>query len=216
MYKRQTLDRVAHIDTRPAKALLEGRQVLAMCDIDNPMYGETGAATIFGPQKGAGPEEVKRLDANLRHLSAIIEKDLGLSVATLPGSGAAGAMGAGVVAFLGGELRSGIDTVLDLIRFDQMLEQADMIFTGEGRIDSQSLRGKVISGIALRAKEKGVPVVAVVGSVGEGAQGAYELGVSAIFSINQQAEAFETARFKSAQNLRATVQNIIRLEKALR
>ena len=125
-------------------------------------------------------------------------------------------MGAGVVAFLGGELRSGIDTVLDLIGFDQMLEQADMIFTGEGRIDSQSLRGKVISGIALRAKEKGVPVVAVVGSVGEGAQGAYELGVSAIFSINQQAEAFETARFKSAQNLRATVQNIIRLEKALR
>lgn len=211
-----TLDRVAHIDTRPAKALLEGRQVLAMCDIDNPMYGETGAATIFGPQKGAGPEEVERLDANLRHLSAIIEKDLGLSVATLPGSGAAGAMGAGVVAFLGGELRSGIDTVLDLIGFDEMLEQADMIFTGEGRIDSQSLRGKVISGIALRAREKGVPVVAVVGSVGEGAQGAYELGVSAIFSINQQAEAFETARFKSAQNLRATVQNIIRLEKALR
>lgn len=211
-----TLDRVAHIDTRPAKALLEGRQVLAMCDIDNPMYGETGAAYIFGPQKGAGPEAVKRLDANLRHLSAIIEKDLGLSVATLPGSGAAGAMGAGVVAFLGGELRSGIDTVLDLIGFDRMLEQADMIFTGEGRIDSQSLRGKVISGIALRAKEKGVPVVAVVGSVGEGAQGAYELGVSAIFSINQQAEAFETARFKSAQNLRATVQNIIRLERTLR
>ena len=107
-------------------------------------------------------------------------------------------------------MKSGIQTVLDLIGFDDMLDGTDLVFTGEGRIDSQSLGGKVISGIAGRAKKKDVPVIAVVGSIGDGAEGAYDLGVASIFSINQKAEAFETAQYKSKENLTAAMDNIIR------
>ena len=187
-----------------------------MCDVENPMYGPKGAAHVFGPQKGADKAMVRRLDEGVKQMAETIRSQLGLDLDQVPGTGAAGAMGAGIIAFAGGRLQSGISTVLDLIGFEKMLEGTDLVFTGEGRIDSQSLDGKVISGIAQRAKKQNVPVVCVVGSVGDGIEGAYDMGVSAIFSINQKAEAFETARYKSAQNLKATMENILRLIKASR
>lgn len=208
-----TMKDIAQIRTSSANKLLKNCKITAMCDINNPMYGETGAAFVFGPQKGADPEMVKRLDQGLVHLSNIIEKDLDLSVSNIAGAGAAGAMGAGVVAFLGGQLRPGIDAVLDMVNYEELLQDVDVVFTGEGRIDSQSLRGKVVIGVAGRAKQAGVPVVAVVGSIGDGATGAYDLGVNAIFSINRRAEGFETARYKSQKNLAATVEDILRLWK---
>ena len=129
----------------------------------------------------------------------------------MPGAGAAGAFGAGIVAFLGGKLQSGIETVLECVRFDELLEGADMVFTGEGQMDSQSLHGKAVIGIAGRAAKKHVPVTVIVGSVGDGAEGGYEMGVSAIFSINRRAESFDISRGKTRQNFEATMDAIVRL-----
>lgn len=206
-----TLERIAKIDISAARENLAGCHITVMCDIDNPMYGETGAAYIFGPQKGADEAMVKELDRQLRCLSQAIIENLGRDVSALPGAGAAGAMGAGIVAFLGGELKQGIDTVLDTVGFEQIISDADLILTGEGKIDSQSIRGKVVIGIARRAKPAGVPVVAIVGDIGEGVEPAYELGVTAIFSINNVAVPFEKARLRSKQDLAATADNLFRL-----
>ena len=206
-----TMGDIVSYDTSAAKQLLRGCTLTAMCDIDNPMYGEQGAAAIFGPQKGADPAMVKQLDENLLRLAIVMEQQSGRNIAAIPGAGAAGAFGAGVVAFLGGELRSGIETVLDCVQFDALLKDTDLVFTGEGQLDSQSLRGKVVIGVARRAKEKNVPVVAVVGAIGEGAEGAYNEGVTSVFSINRRAEDFSISRSKTKENFTATMDSIIRL-----
>lgn len=205
-----TLHKITAIDTSEIKQLLKNCTVTAMCDIDNPMYGVNGAAYIFAPQKGADAAMVAELDYNLRMLSETIIKTLGIDVSELKGAGAAGAMGAGIVAFLGGSLKSGIHTVLDLVRFDKLIENADIIFTGEGKIDGQSLRGKVVIGVAERASEKNIPVVAVVGAIGEDAKKSYKNGVSAIFSINQAAVDFSVSRYQSEENLAATIDSLLR------
>ena len=207
------LIRISRIDNSRTEELLDGVRITGMCDIDNPMYGETGAAYVFAPQKGADAEMVKLLDQNLRALAEAIDQSLGKDVSGLPGAGAAGALGAGIVAFLGGHLRSGIDTVLNLVEYEKLLAGADMVFTGEGRIDAQSLRGKVVIGVAKRAVATGVPVTAVVGSIGDGAEGAYDLGVSAICSINRQAQDFEQSRYSSKENLEKTMEDLLRFYK---
>ena len=206
-----TLHQIVDYDTTAAEVLLSGCTLTAMCDIDNPMYGPQGAAAIFGPQKGADEAMVAQLDQGLRHLAAVIRHRTGRDVNKVPGAGAAGAFGAGVVAFLGGVLKSGIETVLDCVGFDELLQDTDMVFTGEGQLDSQSLRGKVVIGIARRAAAQQVPVIAVVGSIGEGAEGAYELGVTSVFSINRRAEDFSVSRHKTRENFSATMDSIVRL-----
>ena len=206
-----TLEQIVSYDTAETERLLSGCTVTAMCDIDNPMYGAQGAAAIFAPQKGADEEMVVLLDRNLVHLGNLMQQKTGADIACMPGAGAAGAFGAGIVAFLGGKLQSGIETVLECVRFDELLEGADMVFTGEGQMDSQSLRGKAVIGIAGRAANKHVPVTAVVGSVGDGAEGGYEMGVSAIFSINRRAESFDISRGKTKQSFEATMDAIVRL-----
>ena len=202
------LNRVANIDV---SGRMELPEIVVMCDIDNPLCGESGASAVFGPQKGANPAMVQRLDAGLHHLAEVVRRDLGLEIEALPGAGAAGGMGGGSVAFWGGRLQMGIETVLDAVRFDGLVRGARMVFTGEGRLDGQSARGKVIAGVAKRAKQAGVPVTAVVGAVGEGADGIYDLGVSAVFSINHAPEAFETARLRSRENLARTMRNVMGL-----
>ena len=206
-----TMYRIAAYDAEAAQQLLRGCTLTAMCDIDNPMYGPQGAAAIFGPQKGADAEMVTMLDHGLRHLADVMKGQTGQDIAAIPGAGAAGAFGAGVVAFLGGGLRSGIETVLDCVQFDELLKGTDMVFTGEGQLDSQSLRGKVVIGVARRAAAQGVPLTAVVGSIGEGAEGAYELGVTSMFSINRRAEDFSVSRGKTKENFTATMDAIVRL-----
>lgn len=208
-----TLSKISKINVTEARNFLSGCSITAMCDIDNPMYGKYGAAYVFGPQKGADEAMVIELDKNLKILSQTIIKDLGIDVSEIPGAGAAGAMGAGIVAFFNGNLKSGIKTILNLIRFDEIIDSADLIFTGEGRIDSQSLRGKAVIGIAEHAALKGVPVIAVVGAIGEGAEKAYDMGVSSIFSINRAAIAFEESRHLSKENLAATIESIMRFSK---
>ena len=209
-----TLDRIARIDNRAAQALLRGVRITLMSDVTNPLCGPLGAAHVFGPQKGADSAMVERLDANLAHLAAVVKRDLGADVADMPGAGAAGGMGAGCAALLGAELRSGIEAVLDLVDFDARLAGADLVITGEGRIDSQSVRGKVISGIAKRTQHANVPLVAIVGSIAPDADAAYDLGVSAIFGIDRTAKAFSEYAAESAAYYRATLEDVLRLIRA--
>ena len=205
-----TLSKIAKIDISPLKAMLGDIEIVAMCDIDNPLYGESGAAYVFSPQKGADAATVKLLDDNLKAGAKIVKEQLGVDVADLPGAGAAGGMGAGMVAFFGATLKPGIDTVLDTVGFENIAADADMIITGEGRIDSQSLRGKVVIGIAQRAKEINVPVVAIVGDIGDNMDGAYDMGVTAIYSINRVAVPFSVAKHRSKSDLALTVDTLMR------
>ena len=210
-----TLSRIARIDNAETKRLLHGVEVVAMCDIDNPMHGQRGAAYVFSPQKGADTEMVRLLDAELVALDQTITRELGLRVAEIPGAGAAGAMGAGAVAFFGAVLKPGIETVLDTVRFEERIAGADFVITGEGKLDSQSLRGKVVIGVSRRAKQLGIPVFAVVGDVGDDIDEAYREGVTAIFSTNHLAIPFSEAKKRSALDYRLTIENLFRALKAM-
>lgn len=205
------MTKIAHMDISAVQEKLQGVRITAMCDITNPMYGENGAAYVFAPQKGADAECVELLDQNLRALSEIIKKDLKTDVSELPGAGAAGALGAGVVAFLGGELKSGIHTVLEFIGFDEALDDAQLIFTGEGRVDSQSLQGKVISGVTEQANKKGVPVIVVAGACEEDAAELYQHGVYGVFSSCRKAEDFSVQKKWAKENLASTMEAILRM-----
>lgn len=204
-----TLNRIAHIDQSQLRPDLP--ELVVMCDIDNPLYGEQGAAYVFGPQKGADSETLPLLDRGLRHLAERIQADLGVDVSKVKGGGAAGGMGAGMLAFFGGRLQSGIETVLDTVGAEALFREADFIFTGEGKLDAQSLGGKVVVGVARRAKKCGTPVIAVVGAVEGDVEAVYEEGISAVFPICREAKDFSLVRHKAKENLRLTMENICRL-----
>lgn len=208
-----TLKNIRNIDVTELDARLGGVEIIAMCDIDNPLLGEHGAAHIFGPQKGAGPEEVIRLDEGLGHYADMIRECMGVEVAELRGAGAAGGMGAGVVAFFNAKLNSGIETILDTIHFDRQITGSDMVITGEGRIDGQSARGKVVAGVAARAKKQNIPCIAVVGGIEDDAYQMYDLGVTAMFSILREAKPFAEIQEKSKENLRREMESLMRFYK---
>ena len=208
-----TLKDVVKIDLGDSQEKLRGVEIVTMCDIDNPMYGLHGAAYVFGPQKGADAEMVKFLDDGLRHVGEAIRKDLGRDLTEVPGGGAAGAMGVGMVAFFGSTLQMGIETVLDTVNFDAILAGADAVFTGEGKLDTQSLRGKVVIGVARRAKKQNVPVIAVVGGVDLDVDEAYDEGVKAIFTINRLPQDLSVSSAYSDLNLAFAMDNILRMMK---
>ena len=151
-----------------------------MCDVNNPLTGPTGATYTFGKQKGGTPEILDRLEAGMKHYAAVIQEKLGVDADHFEGAGAAGGLGAAFKVFLKANMKSGIETVLDLIDFDGLLEGVDLVVTGEGRIDWQSAFGKVPSGIGMRCKRKGIPAVAIVGGMGDGAEKIYDFGVESI------------------------------------
>ena len=206
-----TLGRIARIDTAEAAALLRSVEITVMCDVTNPLYGPTGAAYVFAPQKGADAEKVKSLDAGLRHFGDVIRSQYGLDVSAMPGAGAAGGMGAGCVALLGGTIQSGIDAVLDVTGFDRQLEGADLVITGEGRIDSQSADGKVVSGVARRTRAKGVPLIAIAGGIADSAGAVYDIGVSAMFSTDRAALPVDMLGARSPGDYEATLSDIMSL-----
>ena len=208
-----TLKDVKSIDFSEKSTLLDGVQIITMCDIDNPPYGESGAAYVFAPQKGADNQTVELLDQGVRQVCDLIKNTLGQDLSTLSGGGAAGAMGAGMVAFFGSTLKMGIDTVLDTVGFDEIISDADVIFTGEGKIDGQSLRGKVVIGVARSAKRQNVPVIAVVGGAEGDMEKAYEQGVTAVFSINRLPQDFSVSRHNSKENLAFAMDNLLRVLK---
>ena len=206
-----TLGRIARIDNAEAEALLRSVEITVMCDVTNPLYGPTGAAYVFAPQKGADAEKVKSLDAGLRHFGDVIRSQYGLDVSAMPGAGAAGGMGAGCVALLGGTIQSGIDAVLDVTGFDRQLEGADLVITGEGRIDSQSADGKVVSGVARRTRAKGVPLIAIAGGIADSAGAVYDIGVSAMFSTDRAALPVDMLGARSPGDYEATLSDIMSL-----
>lgn len=210
-----TLKDIEHIDISKRLPALDGIELITMCDIDNPLYGEKGAAYVFGPQKGATPEMVKELDNGLKHLDQVLQSDLKLSLAEIKGAGSAGGMGCGMVAFFGSTLQMGIETVLDTVKFDELLKDADYVLSGEGKIDIQSIRGKVVIGIAKRTKKANVPLLAIVGDIGDDIEEAYEKGVSGIFSINRVAVEYKDAKKRARQDLYLTVDNLLHYMKVL-
>ena len=154
--------------------------ITVICDVSNPLTGPLGATAVYGPQKGVTEETFDILESGMKNYERLIKETTGMDMSRVPGSGAAGGLGAALVAFLGAALKPGIDTILDYVRFEELIEGADLVVTGEGRIDGQSMYGKVPVGIARRCERKGVPVVAIVGGMGPGAQKAYEFGISSI------------------------------------
>ncbi|MGI6498250.1 MAG: glycerate kinase [Oscillospiraceae bacterium] len=211
----ETLKDICTIDPSPARALLAGISIQALCDVDNPLFGPNGAAFVFAPQKGATEEMVRQLDDGLRHYGALLERlPGGAGVCSLPGGGAAGGLGAGLSALLGASLSPGADLLLDAAGFDRMLPSCDLVITGEGQLDSQSLRGKAVLSVCRRAKAKGVPVAAFAGAVSGEEQGAYDQGLTAVFPINRQLLSLEEALTKTGENLRAAARNLMRLIKA--
>ena len=205
-----TLAKIARIDLSGRDPRIAECRFTTMCDVTNPLYGEKGAAYVFAPQKGADPEAVRRLDAGLRSAAELLRRDCGLDLAGIPGTGAAGGCGAGVIAFLSSELKSGIDVVLDLKEFDREIADADLVLTGEGKFDSQSLDGKVVSGIAKRTVKTNTPLVVLAGCAAETPE-CYDRGVTAVFSIQRRALPLEEAMKVNGESLYKTAYNILKL-----
>lgn len=174
------LEKVADIDVSGIHPAVAEAEITVMCDVNNPLTGPDGATYTFGKQKGGTPEILDRMEAGMKQYAKVIEEKIGKDVDQIAGAGAAGGLGAALCVFLHANLKSGIETVLDLIDFDTLLEGTDLVITGEGRIDWQSAFGKVPSGIGMRCKNHGVPAVAIVGGMGTGAEKIYEFGVESI------------------------------------
>ncbi|MYM22003.1 glycerate kinase [Duganella sp. FT135W] len=178
------------------------------CDVSNPLVGLQGASAIFGPQKGATPEMVAQLDDNLRHYAAIITRDLGLDVADVPGAGAGGGIGAGMMVFLGGSLRPGSEIVTAAVGLDAAVADADLVITGEGRIDGQTIHGKTPIGVARVAQRHGKPVIAIAGSLASGAAVVHDHGIDAVFAAVSRPCTVEEALANAALNVRSAARNI--------
>ena len=208
-----TLSQIYKIDMNNIYSKIKDVEFISMCDVDNPLCGKLGASAVFAPQKGADEDMVKLLDEGLAHLAKIIKRDLHIEVKDIKGAGAAGGLGAGSIAFLQSKLTKGIDVILDTIKFDELVSKADIVFTGEGKFDSQSLHGKVVMGVANRSQKYKTPVIVVTGAIGENIQEAYNKGITAIFSINKEPMEFSKSALKSKENMILTMENILRLLK---
>ncbi|MBY5991033.1 glycerate kinase [Ferrimonas balearica] len=205
------LAQLARIDTRHLDPRLGQLTVEVACDVDNPLCGPKGASAVFGPQKGASDAVVAELDAALAHYAECLEAQLGQSVAHQAGAGAAGGMGAAALAFLGATLRPGIDIVLDTVGLEAHLAGADLVITGEGRIDSQTIHGKTPMGVAKRAKAHGIPVVGLAGSVSDDVAVVHEHGIDAVFSILPRPLTLAEALVEARPFLRQAARNIAAL-----
>lgn len=191
------------IDPRLAKVKLE-----VACDVDNPLCGLKGASHIFGPQKGATPAIVEQLDTNLAHYAEIINVQLGQDVKDIPGAGAAGGLGAALLGLFNASLRPGIDIVMDAVNFTDIVSDADLVITGEGRIDSQTIHGKTPIGVARAAKKFHIPVIGIAGCLSNDCDVVYEHGIDAVFSVVPRAMALADAFEEAAFNVQMTARNV--------
>lgn len=205
------LGRLASIDLSGFDPRLKDVQVEVACDVTNPLCGPTGASNVFGPQKGATPEMIKQLDNNLHHYANVIKEQLGKDIRDMPGAGAAGGLGAGLVVFLDGVLKKGIELVIDYTGLENKVQQADMVWTGEGSIDFQTQYGKTPLGVAEVAKKFGKPVLAFAGRIGDQTEVLYDKGIDAIFGIMPGASSLEDALKQGQDNLERTAENVARL-----
>ena len=180
-------------------------------DVDNPLYGEEGAAYVYGPQKGADEEMVIKLDEGLRNYSNIIKKDLGKNIGAVKGAGAAGGLGAGLVVFLNAKMKSGVDIVIESTKLEEKMKSIDLVITGEGSIDFQTQFGKTSYGVAKLAKKYKKPVIGICGSLGQGVEVLYDHGFTSIFSIGDKPMTLEESMERTPELLQKTIENITRL-----
>jgi glycerate kinase len=202
------LANLIRIDTGSMDSRLELCRIEAACDVNNPLTGPQGASAIFGPQKGATPEIVAQLDDNLSHYASLIHRDLDVQADTMPGAGAAGGMGAALLAFCGATLRPGIDIVMEAVGLEAAVQDANLVITGEGRIDSQTIHGKTPIGVARVAKRYGTPVIGIAGSLSSDVDVVHEHGIDAVFSVLSRTGTIDDALADAAANVRAASRNI--------
>ncbi len=207
--KIHTIDQ-AHIDPR----LGESRFTIA-CDVDNPLIGPAGASYIYAPQKGATPEMVELLEQNLSHFADLVESTLGVQIHSHPGAGAAGGVAGALLAFFDGKLEAGVKIIATVTKLEQAIATADLVITGEGKIDEQTIHGKTAFGVARIAKTYNVPTIALVGSIGKGVEQLYPHGFTAVFSIINKPLTLDEAVSQTAPLLIETTEQVIRLCKHL-
>lgn len=205
------LKKLSKIDISNIDARLKDIEFEAACDVTNPLCGKNGASAVFGPQKGAAPAMVELLDESLLHYSQIIEEQLQRSVCDIPGAGAAGGLGAGLLAFTNTRLSKGIDMVIEYTRLKEIIKKADFVITGEGGMDRQTLYGKTPFGVARIAKDKKKKVIAITGYIGKGIDELYKNGFDAIFGIVPYPMTLDKALQTGKENIERTVENIVRL-----
>lgn len=205
------LNRLAKVDMSGLHTRINESKITVACDVDNPLYGPNGAAYVYGPQKGATKEIVRELDQGLMILADVIKRDLARDVADLPGAGAAGGLGAGLMAFLNAELKSGISVVLEALRAEEVFSRASLIVTGEGRIDGQTLHGKVPIGVARAAKKYGKPVIAIAGGLGDNLEPLYMEGIDGLMSIVPEPMSLDEAMQKARVLVADAAERVARL-----
>ena len=199
---------LAHIDLTGLDKRLKACRIEVACDVTNPLTGEEGATAVFGPQKGATPEMIVTLDNALAHYAQVIARDLGIDVLNLSGGGAAGGMGAALYAFCGAQLRQGIEIVTDALQLADQVADADLVITGEGRIDSQTIHGKVPVGVAKVAKRFNKPVIGIAGSLTADVGVVHKHGIDAVFSVIYTICSLEDALENASENVRMAARNI--------
>ena len=202
------LARLERIDVSALDPRLAECRIEVACDVDNPLTGARGASAVFGPQKGASAEMVQALDANLARLARIVERDLGVAVEAVPGAGAAGGMGAAMLAFFGATLKPGIEIVTAAVDLDTHVRDADLVITGEGRIDFQTVHGKTPIGVARVAKRHGKPVIGIAGSLGAEVGVVHAHGIDAVFSVLGKPCTLDEALRDAAANVELTARNV--------
>lgn len=207
----ESLAAIERIESNKLHPALSETRFEVLCDVKNPLHGPMGAAYVFGPQKGANAAMVERLDLGLQQFGALLEKTFGQDFASPPGAGAAGGMGAACLAFLKGQLHPGIEAVMNLTHFDAALQGADLVFTGEGRLDSQTLSGKLVRGIASRAQQFGVPTVALCGAIDADQAFLDLIGLKAAFAIGRKIQIFDDALASTAENLEFVAEQVMRV-----
>lgn len=208
------LQEVADIDVSKIHPAVTAAEFTVMCDVTNPLTGPDGAAYTFGKQKGGTPEILDILENGMVRYASLIRDKLGVDVDKIPGSGAAGGLGAAFCVFLNAGLKSGIDTVLDLVHFNELLKDVDLVITGEGRMDWQSAFGKVPSGIGQRCRERGIPVVAIVGGMGHKAETLFDYGVDSIMTTISGAMELDEALERSEELYVSAADRVFRLLRA--
>jgi len=205
------LSSIEHIDLKYVDKRLADFEIMVACDVDNPLCGEAGAAAVFGPQKGADGSDIKLLDNGLRHYGNKVLEILNADVADIPGSGAAGGMGAAFLAFTRATLKPGIELVLDAVKLDAQLAGADLVITGEGRIDQQTIHGKTPMGVAQAAKQFDIPVIGIAGSLGDNHHMVSQCGIDAVFASTPKAMTLQEAMAGASANVSNVAENIAKL-----
>ena len=204
------LEKIRKIDLSNLDKRISTTNFIVACDVKNPLTGDEGAANIFGRQKGATEEMIVLLDKNLKHFAKIIKEELGIDIERIEGSGAAGGLGAGLMAFLSAKLKRGIDIIIKYSELEEKIKNADLIITGEGSIDGQTMFGKAPYGVAQVAKKYGIPIIALVGSINDDRAALYEHGFDAVFSIICKLDTLENTLKLGKNNLEKTSSDIAR------